>query len=171
MVVQLAAKFTSDLVTAGTLTTIRRTVNRETGQYIVDKILPSKFTESIKYDIPHVYQRRGQKYEARKRRRLGHATPWVYTGNAKRTIPQTARITATSNGGRVIVRAPWAGKAKTKKDGGFAKQGFQEFQRQELEAVGKRQLERLAARQQKVFTREINDPKNRRKRSLRKKKV
>lgn len=155
-------------MTPRTVRQVHNRINRRVAQdQVVAKVLRSKFSESIRYDIPDVFQPRGVKYERAKMRQFGHKTPWVRTGMARQLIPQTATVTATFAGGKVRVRAPWAGKAKPKKGGkGFAKQGFRVQQRLELEAIGKRQLERMARYAEKLWDQELKNPANLRKRTV-----
>lgn len=166
MVVAIQTSMTTNLVTARQLNTIRREINRATGQYIIDKVLPVKFTRSAYYEYPGIVKRRSKGYTARKRKQVGHDIPWRLTGASARDIPASAQITATANGGRVKLRANWAGKATQKRGGKIARRGMRESQRQELEAVSQRQVERIARLQEKMFLAAINDPKNQRKRKL-----
>ena len=174
MVVQLAAKFTSDLVTAGTLNRIKRENNERTGDDIVQYVVPSKFTRSAYSKFPGVVRRRNKNYRKWKERKVGHDIPNVLTGKLKETFRAGGsgiRITRTANGGRVIMRVYWAAAGRLKSDGTLVKSGIRESQRQELEYVSPEQNDMLAKRQADRFVKAVNDPKNRRKRSLRKKKV
>jgi hypothetical protein len=170
MPVQLSAKFETDLVAPRTLATILREQNRATGRDIIRFVVRGKFSRSAYSEHPGVVRRRSAKYAAWKSKRVGHDIPLVLTGALKAALSnegQYAKITATRNGGRVYLRAPWSGAGKAKRGGGFTKQGFRESVRQELEAVSPRQRDMLAKRQEAYFEKAINDPKNRRKRRKR----
>ena len=172
MVVQIAAKFTSDLVTAGTLNKIKRDNNERTGEDIIQYVQPTKFTRSAYSKFPGVVRRRNKNYRRWKERKVGHDIPNVLTGKLKETFRKGGggyRITRTANGGRVIFRVYWAAAGRYKSDGTLVKSGIRESQRQELEYVSPEQSDMLAKRQADRFVKAVNDPKNRRKRSLRKK--
>jgi hypothetical protein len=164
----LSGTLESDLVPERRLNTIRRENNRFVAtDQVIGKALPTRFSERIRYEIPHVFRERGQKYNRRKMRQYGHTIPNVLTGRSKREMPATAKITATATRGSVRLRAPWAGKAKTKRDGGFAKQGMTEQQRMEFETLSRREVDRMAKAAERRFVSEISKPENRRKRRVR----
>jgi hypothetical protein len=163
----LSGTLDSDLVTPRRLNTIRRDTMRFVAtDQVIEKFLPTRFSDRIQYEIPHVFRKRGKKYNRRKLRQYGHTIPNVLTGRLKKDMPKTARITATATGGKIHLRAYWAGKAK-KKSSGFAKQGMTEQQRAELETLSKRESGRMAKAAERRFVSEISKPENRRKRRVR----
>ena len=72
MVVQLAAKFTSDLVTASKLNEIKRNNNEATGKDIIQYVVPTKFTRAAYSKFPGVVRRRNKNYRKWKERKVGH---------------------------------------------------------------------------------------------------
>lgn len=174
MVVQLSAKFQTDLVTAGTLNKIKRENNERTGKDIVQYVVPSKFTLSAYSEFAGVVRKRNKNYRAWKQKKVGHEIPNVLTGQLKETFRSGGpgiRITKTANGGRVIMRVYWAAAGRMKANGTLVKSGIRESQRQELEYVSPKQNDMLAKRQADRFVAAVNDPKNRRKRAVKRKKV
>ena len=172
MVVQLAAKFTSDLVTASTLNRIKRENNERTGEDVIQYVQPPKFTRAAYSRFAGVVRKRNKNYRRWKQNKVGHDIPNVLTGKLKETFRKGGggyRITRTANGVKVIFRVYWAAAGRYKSDGTLVKTGIRESQRQELEHVSDDQRDMLAKRQADRFVKAVNDPKNRRKRSLRKK--
>ncbi len=153
MPVQLSTKFETDLVPARALSRIRRDVNRAGGKHVVESQLPGKFKTSAYRDYPGVVRKRSQKYTAWKRKKVGHEIPNVLSGRMSGYLPANARITATANGGRVYLRNYFP---------------MREATRQEMEAVSDRGRDRMAAVMEREFVKQIHDPANRRKRSVRK---
>jgi hypothetical protein len=171
---QLSMEMNTDFVTARTLNTIRRGVNVFAGQSeIVGRIVPTKFTKSIFYDLPGIALPRSAKYTRRKLLKYGTDLPNVRTGQLRRDMPATAKVTATANGGRVLLRVYFAGKLKGARlvNGKWvgARQGLSERHRQEFENIGSRQRDRLAKAVEREFVRQINDPAHRRKRAVKRK--
>jgi hypothetical protein len=165
MVAQISVTMTTDLVEPRNLNRIRNGVNRFAGEeQIVKKFLPNRFTLGIYNELPGTARPRSRNYTRRKLRQVGHAIPNVLTGRLRRDMPATARVTATTNGGKVHLRAYWAGTAKTTPDGRVIRQGMRESQRQEFETLGPRERQRLAKAMEREFLKQINDPANRRKR-------
>jgi hypothetical protein len=165
--IQFSVGMTTDIVTNSTLAKIRRDVNREAGKYIATgPILKSKFTQSVKYDGG--YTGRSPKYQRWKLRKVGHNIPNVLSGKLKQLLPQDAanRVKATQNGGNVTLRPYWSGAGSYKSNGKVRTSGFRESQRQEFEHLGSRQQQRLANHMRDSFLKQINDPKNARKRAI-----
>lgn len=146
----LSINLTSDLVTKATLNRIRRAVNGDAGDWIIETVVPAKFTRSAYHE--GTAQRRTRKYRERKMRKVGHDIPLVLTGRMRSEVTRSAKRTATANGGRVKLRNyfPMSGEM-----------------RGELETLSPRQTQRLARRMERQFEREVNDPANRRKRKRR----
>lgn len=143
----LSIRLDSDLVTARTLNRIRRKVNEDAGDWIIDVVLPSKFTRGAYFEgtaLP-----RTRKYRERKMRKVGHDIPLLLTGRMKSEVTSSAKRTATANGGRVKLRNYFPMRGEM---------------RGELETLSPRQTERLARRMEREFERQVNDPANRRKR-------
>lgn len=164
--IALSVGMSTDLVTASTLGRIRRQVNRDAGAYIAGPILKSKFTQSIKYEGG--YTGRSPQYQKWKQKKVGHTIPNVLSGRLKDYLPKDAaqRITATQNGGNVKLRPYWSAAGVRKSNGTIRKSGFLEKQRQEMEFMGSRQQQRLANHMADSFVKQINDPKNARKRAI-----
>lgn len=158
MPLQLSVSMESDLVSPRELNGIRNRVNRNAGAYIVKNPLRTRFTKRLYSELPGVAQRRSKKYEAMKRRRYGHDTPNVLTGKLKKDMPATAKITATSNGGKVKLRAYWAGQATKGPNGRVKRQGMKESQRQEFETLSNREKQELATSMEKDFTKQAFFP-------------
>lgn len=75
----------------------------EVGVVWVRDVRPKHFTEAGARE--YRYGRRSKAYTERKRRETGRARPLVYTGRSERQTRQ-ARISTTSRGGRISMRAP-----------------------------------------------------------------
>ena len=164
--IALSVGMSTDIVTLSTLAKIRKQVNVDAGTYITGPILKSKFSQSIKYDGG--YTGRSPKYQKWKQRKVGHNIPNVLSGKLKEYLPKDAaqRITATQNGGNVKLRPYWSAAGVYKSNGKVRKSGFLEKQRQEMEFMGSRQQQRLANHMRDSFLKQINDPKNARKRAI-----
>ena len=158
MSVQLSVSMESDLVSPRELNGIRNSVNRAAGEFIVKNPLRTRFTKRLYQELPGVAQRRSKKYEAMKRRRYGHDTPNVLTGRLKKDMPATAKVTATASGGKVKLRAYWAGAASKDKRGRISRQGMRESQRQEFETLSNREKQELATSMEKDFTKQVFFP-------------
>jgi len=142
-------EFTSDLVTPRTHARIMRDINRDTGEYVRDTIVPRKFTRQAYLEYPDVVRRRTKKYAERKTRQVGHDIPNVLTGRMRDEVPARSRVTATQHGGRVYIRNYFP---------------MRESTRQELEVMNKRDRDRIRARALRMYEKETNRPENRRKR-------
>lgn len=168
MPVQLSCEMSTTLVPPRALKQIQNRINRNTGNRYVRGVLPSRFDHRLYKELGGFAHKRGQKYTERKLKQYGHDLPNRLTGRLAQRFPASAAITATASGGRVKLRAYWAGKAKKKKGGkGFAKQGMPEWQRQEFETLSDRERRDLVKRQREEFLDLIEDPKYSRKRAVR----
>ena len=152
MPVALGFRFSTDLVTARTHNKIMRTVNRETGEHIATKVTKKKFQKSALREYPGIVTPRGEKYNRRKQRKVGHTIPNVLSGRMREHVTSNSRVTATRNGGRVMLRNYFPMQAR---------------QRQELEAMNQGDVARAQVHANNVWLREANKPKNRRKRKRR----
>lgn len=68
------------------------------------KYLPRHFTTAGGRD--YKYQPRSKKYMIRKARRFHHQLPLVYTGDLKRMLSRTIKITTTSKGAKGSLMGP-----------------------------------------------------------------
>ncbi|MFH5806330.1 hypothetical protein [Alienimonas sp. DA493] len=143
-------RMTTNQVTKAVLNRILRETNREAGDWIVEKILPAKFEVSAYHE--GTAEPRTRQYVERKRKKVGHNKPLVYSGETRRFVLANARVTATANRGRVKIKAPFPMPAKM---------------RQELEAVSPRQSDRLADFMVRTLTQKLEAPENQRKRRRR----
>jgi len=171
MPVQLSMEMSSDLVTARTLNRIRRENNERVGKDIVQYVLPVKFTRQAYTEYPGVVRPRRRDYAKSKRARVGHDIPNVLTGKLRDTLRAGGsgyKITRTAKGGKLKIRFYWAGAGRME-GGRVIRSGARESQRQELEAVSDRQRDMLAKRMRDRFIAAVNDPANRRKRKIKRK--
>lgn len=165
MPVTISASMETDLVPPRALNSIRREVNERSGKRLITGPVKKRFEGDIPAEVHH---QRSPKWNKFKQKKTGQAIDNVYRGTTKEYMPRTAQVTATSSGGRLLLRVPWAGKAKKKRGGkGFAKQGMPEWQRQEFETLSAKEKQWTAGRMRDDFLDLIEHPKYQRKRPLR----
>ena len=167
MPLAFSVEMTTDLVSPRALRQILNRINRDTGKRFIRGPLMARFDHRLYKELGSFAHKRNPKYTERKLKRRGHDFPNVYSGTMKQRMPSTAVVTATASGGKVLLRAPWAGKAKAKKGGKFAKQGMPEWQRQELTTLSERESKTLVNRQREQFQDLSTDPRYARKRAVR----
>lgn len=97
------------------------------------------------------YTARSPRYQARKRRKLGHTRPNFFTGKLARET-RNSQITATAKRARVIIRAG---------------RPLKNQQRLELEAITRTEEQEIAAFAGAHYQEHANNPKNRRRRRRR----
>lgn len=148
----LSFTFETSQVTQATANRILRETNREGGEYIAKTLLPGKFKEQAYYQ--GTAKRRSRKYVERKRRKVGHDKPLVYSGKLQEKVLSKALsgVTATRNGGKVPIRGTFP---------------MPDRMRQELEVLSQRDTDRLGSFMERTLTSKLNDPKNQRKRRRR----
>lgn len=145
----LSLNLTTDTLTKRGVNKARRATNEAAGDYVLEKVVPSKFTRSAYYEGT---QRRSRKYAERKLRKVGHDIPLVYTGRMKRHVRRNARATATANGGRVYLKNYFP---------------MTREMRGELERLSARQVERLAKFMERDFAEQVGKSENKRTRRRR----
>lgn len=109
MVVQLAFRVETRLVTKRAHTQILRQLNGEMMEKIRDEFWPKHFM-NVPETYPgaggYHYARRTAKYQERKLRKYGHNLPLVYTGAFRATIQSAATITKTANSATLKSHCP-----------------------------------------------------------------
>jgi len=148
-------EWNEDLVTERTHKRILRQVNREIGVLHRNKTLKKHFENNpdTRSGGAYGYEARTKKYQIRKARKKGHQRPLVFSGEMRRTVLGTSRVTATKDHWRVYART-----GKTLNP---------ELRRQitdELEAVSEREIDQYISLMQRRYTMLANRPENRRKR-------
>lgn len=171
MPIQVGFQFDVTLLRKRDVPKLMNAANRFTGYAIRNYVTPKKFTMSAYSEYPGIVRRRSTAYNRRKMRRVGHTIPNVLTGETKSKIIPMSTVTATSSGGRLVLRSPWSGKGKQKRDGTIVRQGWKEAQRQEHEAMNDRDRDRITREQERFVRVEMRKPEYQRKRSLRRSKV
>ncbi len=98
---KVTTKVTGSILTKRGVTEVTRVCNR-LGALEVREQLDEHFDPNSQQRFK--YRRRTRKYEERKQRLFGHTTPLVYSGELRRAVLSSAKVTATSKRGSVIAR-------------------------------------------------------------------
>lgn len=158
-VFRLETNIESKLVTKAGHKKIMRDTNREGGERHKREFLPKHFK-----DIPETYpgaggyryRKRTNKWNKYKRKKVGHTTANVYTGELRKRVTTVTKVTATRNRWR-----------------NYVKPGFPmpTWQKSEIEIISNRELRGNVRWFEKTYTAKVNSPtyqKYRRKRFRRK---
>ena len=99
--IRMSPKITATLPNKRTMNKVKNTCNRLAALQIRAQ-LPDHFEPNAQQRFR--YKFRGKAYNQKKKRLFGHTTPLVFTGELKRAVLSSGRVTATAAYGRVIAR-------------------------------------------------------------------
>ena len=144
-----------DLVTERTHKRILKQVNREIGVLHRNRTLKKHFENNAETRPggAYGYEARTKKYQIRKAKKKGHQRPLSFTGEMRRTVTGSSRVTATQHRWRVYART---GKKLNLQLGQQIKN--------ELEAVSEAEIDKYISLMEKRYVQLANQPQNRRKR-------
>ena len=144
-----------DLVTERTHKRILKQVNREIGVLHRNRTLKKHFENNAETRPggDYGYEARTKKYQIRKAKKKGHQKPLSFTGDMRRVVTGSSRITATQHRWRVYART---GKKLNLQLGQQIKN--------ELEVVSEAEISKYISLMEKRYVQLANQPQNRRKR-------
>jgi hypothetical protein len=146
MVLQLAFKLETRLVTKRTHAQIQNRLNEETMEKIRDDFWPKHF-QNVPETSPgaggYRYARRSARYERYKFKKYGHNLPLVLTGGLRSSVRSSATITSTANRATLRSHSPHFLRRRNKR---------------ELEIVSDREKKILAARYGERYVELANSP-------------